>query len=386
MALVIAFGLIIGKKAARAHVNYMTAVDDHPITCWTCHVYTQQDNIIARVLHETYISPYKLSISDDGEKLFVVGQESNQIVVVNPREEKVVEKISVGERPHTVSLSRDGAYAYVSNQWADNIYRIDLDLMEVIDTLSGGSGPADMVISPDGKYLYCVNSYSSDISVFDLETDGEKRRLKAGNNPVSIAMVPDGSEVYVSSRRSVPVDHMTSPMTEMTVADTKYQRVTKRLRWKDAYIMENVNVTPSGDMAISTLIRPKNLIPAVQIERGWMMTHGIGIVERRENGRMIQLLLDEPNAYFPDPFDIVISPDGKRAYVSHSGVNTITVIDLDEIRLLLGDPERRAAGRLRQPPGNQQQLCCCQDSGGSQSQGHGAFTRWFNPLCGRAPG
>ncbi len=99
--------------------------------------------------------------------------------------------------------------------------------------------------------------------------------------------------------------------------------------------MENVAITPSGDMAISTLIRPKNLIPAVQIERGWMMTHGIGIIERKENGRMVQLLLDEPNAYYADPFDIVISPDGKRAYVSHGAVDMISVIDLDEIRILL---------------------------------------------------
>jgi DNA-binding beta-propeller fold protein YncE len=335
VVLILAFGLIIGKKAARAHVDYMTAVDDHPITCWTCHIYTQQDNIIARVLHETYISPYKLCISNDGERLFVIAQESMQLLVVDTKEAKVKEKVALGERPHTVTLSEDGQSAFVSNQWADNIFKIDLDQYQVVDTLKGGSGPADMLITPGGEYLYCVNSYSSDISIFDLKTGIEKRRLKAGNNPVSIAITPDGSEVYVSSRRTVPVEHMTSPMTELTVAGTKYQRVTKRLRWKDAYIMENVAVTPSGDMALSTLIRPKNLIPAVQIERGWMMTHGIGIVERKENGRMIQLLLDEPNAYFPDPFDIVISPDGKRAYVSHSGVNTVTVIDLDEIRALL---------------------------------------------------
>lgn len=335
IALVVVFGLIIGKKAARAHVNYMTAVDDHPVTCWTCHIYTQQDNVIATVLHSTYVSPYKLTISEDGEKLFVIGQESNELVVVDALKDEVIRKIEVGERPHTVTLSSDKQTAFVSNQWADNIVEINLEDYTILDTLKGGAGPADMLITPDGKYLYCVNSYSSDISIFDLNTREEKRRLKAGNNPVSIAIAPDGSEVYVSSRRSVPVEHMTSPMTEMTVAGTLYQRVSKRLRWKDAYIMENVNVTPSGDLAISTLIRPKNLIPAVQIERGWMMTHGIGIVERKDNGRMIQLLLDETNAYFPDPFDIVISPDGLRAYVSHSGVNTVSVIDLDAIRKLL---------------------------------------------------
>jgi YVTN family beta-propeller protein len=337
IVLVVGAGLMLGHRAARAHVKYMTAADDHPITCWTCHIYTQQDNIIARVMNETYVSPYNLEVSKDGSILYVVGQESNQLVVVDTEKGEVVEKIEVGERPHTVVLSNDGASAYVSNQWADNIYQIDLGTSSIIDTLSGGAGPAGMAISPDGEYLYVVNSYSSDISIYNLENHQERRRLKAGNNPVSIAMSPEGSEIYVSSRRSIPVPHMSSPLTEMTVAGTKYQRVTDRKMFKDAYIMENVAVTPSGDMAISTLIRPKNLIPAIQIERGWMMTHGIGIIERKENGRMIQLLTDEPNEYYSDPFDIVIAPDGKRAYISHAGVDKISVIDLDEVRNILAE-------------------------------------------------
>jgi len=337
IAIVVSFGLLLGHRAARAHVNWITAVDDHPYTCWTCHVYTQKDNFIARMMNETYVSPYNLTLSPDGSRLYVVGQESNQVVVVDPMAGKVIEKIDVGERPHTIALSPDGQSAYVSNQWANNIYRIDLEESRITDTLAGGSGPAGMVVDHEGKNLFVVNSYSSDISIFDLENQREKRRLNAGNNPVSAAMTPDGSEVYVSSRRSITVPHMTSPITEMTVTGTKYQRISDRKMWKDAYIMESVAVTPTGDLAISTLIRPKNLIPAIQIERGWMMTHGIGIIERKENGRMIQLLTDQPNAYYPDPFDIVISPDGGRVYISHSGNNTISVLDLDEIRKLLSE-------------------------------------------------
>jgi YVTN family beta-propeller protein len=335
IGLALAAIVIFGGRWARGHVNYMTAVEDHPVTCWTCHLYTQQDNLMAKLLNETYVSPYNLALSRDGSRLYVVGQESNELVVVDPGAGKVLKKIEVGERPHTVILSKDEHYAFISNQWADNIYRIDLEELRVTDTLKGGSGPAGMTLSPDGKTLWCVNSYSSDISIFDLNTLQERRRLKAGNNPASAAMTPDGSEVYVSSRRSIEVPHMTPPMTEMTVANTKYQRIEDRKLFRNAYIMENVRVTPSGDMAVTTLIRPKNLIPAVQIERGWMMTHGIGIIERKENGRMAQLLLDEPNAYYPDPFGMVISPDGKKAYVSHSGNNMVTAIDLDEVRKLL---------------------------------------------------
>ncbi len=328
--------VIFGGKWARGHVNYMTAVEDHPIACWRCHVYTQKDNTVARLMNETYVSPYKLDISKDGQTLYVVGQESNELVVVDVESTKILKKMEVGYRPHTVILDQENRYAYVSNQWADNIYRIDLENLTVVDTLRGGAGPAGMVISPDGKHLWCVNSYSNNLSVFDLENLKERRRLVAGNNPVSAAMAPDGNEVYVSSRRSVEVPHMTHPLTEMTVANTRYQRVTDRRLFQDAYIMETVRVTPSGDLAIATLIRPKNLIPAVQIERGWMMTEGLGIIER-ESGRMVQLLLDEPNAFFSDPFGLVITPDGKRAFVSHGGVDRITAIDLDEVRRVLAE-------------------------------------------------
>ena len=47
---------------------------------------------------------------------------------------------------------------------------------------------------------------------------------------------------------------------------------------------------------------------------------------KRKNGKVVQLLLDEPNSYYPDPFDIVITPDGKKAFVSSSGVDRISAI------------------------------------------------------------
>jgi len=102
-------------------------------------------------------------------------------------------------------------------------------------------------------------------------------------------------------------------------------------------MMENVAFTPEGDMAIIPLIRPKNLVPSIQVERGWMMTNGIGIIEQKPDGRTIQLLFDEPNAYYADPFDIVITPDGKKAFISNSGADCITVIDIDSVRTILSE-------------------------------------------------
>src|SRR5450759_332083 len=333
-------GLIIyipGRKWARGHVNYMTAVEDHPLNCLSCHVYTQKKGFISKLVNRKYLSPFNLTVSKDGNRLYVVAQEANALMVVDAGTHKVLDKITVGNLPHSVILSKDGQTAYVSNQWSDNVSVIDLAASKVVDTLNTANGPAGLSLSSDGNFLYVVDSYSSNISVIDVNTGEERKRFTAGNNPTGTELSPDGKTLYVTSRRALIAPYGETLKTELTIVDESIQRIIDRMNIESAYMMENVAFTPTGDLALVTLIRPKNLIPSIQVEQGWMMTHGIGIIEQKENGRVVQLLLDEPNAYYSDPFDIVISPDGKKAFVSHSGVNCISVVDIDSIRTLMAE-------------------------------------------------
>jgi YVTN family beta-propeller protein len=324
-----------GHKIAREHVNSKTATTDHPLLCTSCHLYTQKSGIISKLINADYLSPLNLTVSADGKRLYVVAQEGKALLVVDNETQKVINKINVGNQPHSVILSKDGTKAYVSNQWSDNVSVIDLLRFKVADTLKTGNGPAGLSLSADGQSLYVVNSYSSDISVIDLSTGKETKRMLAGNNPTGIKSSPDGKELYVTSRRSNIVPYGEPVVTELTIIDDSTQRVSEYKNMESAYMMENVAFTPEGDLGFVTLIRPKNLIPSIQVEQGWMMTHGFGIIDRKNNGRVIQLLLDEPNAYYSDPFDIVITPDGKKAFESSSGADRVSVIDIDSVRALI---------------------------------------------------
>jgi YVTN family beta-propeller protein len=333
-----ALGLLIyfpGRKWARGHVNHQTAVTDHPLNCISCHLYTQKDGLLAKLVNRKYLSPFNLAVSKDGNRLYVVAQESDKLLVVDAGSKKVLDKITVGTSPHSVVLSNNGQKAYVSNQWSDNVSVIDLASLKVIDTLQTGNGPAGLSLSADNKFLYVVNSYSSNISVIDLSSGEETKRFDAGNNPTGTELSPDGKTLYVTSRRALIEPYGSSVKTELTILNEETQRLTDRKTVESAYIMENVAFTPGGDLAIATMIRPKNLVPSIQVEQGWMMTYGIAVMEQKENGRTIQLLIDEPNSYYSDPFDIVITPDGKKAFVSSSGVNTISVINIDSVRTLI---------------------------------------------------
>lgn len=322
---------------AREHVNYITATDDHPLSCGSCHFHLQKSGIISKLVNTHYYSPFKLAVSKDGKSLYVVAEEGNALLVIDIEKQKVIQKILVGNRPHSIVLSQDGKTAYVSNQWSDNVSVIDLDKFVVADTLKTGSGPAGIALSSYGEFLYSVNSFSSDLSVIDLASGRELKRLTAGNNPAGIRKDPRGNQLFVTSRRTLSAPYGDTLRCELTVVNDLKQRVSERRDIKSAYLMENITFTPEGDLAIIPLVRPKNNVPTIQVERGWMMTNGIGIIELKPSGRIVQLLLDEPNAYYADPFDAAITPDGKRGFISNAGVDCISVIDIDAIRKLIAE-------------------------------------------------
>lgn len=338
LGFIILLGVIIyfpGKKAAREHVNYMTAVEDHPLNCVSCHLHMIDEGPIANWINEDYLSPINLAVSNNGSTLYVVAQDADQVLVVDAGKGEVVNQIPVGNNPHSIVLSSDQEKAFVSNQWSDNIMVIDLDNKKVTDTISTGNGPSGVQLSKNGKYLYAVNTFSSDLTVIDLEKKSEIKRLSAGFNPTGIALSPSTDKLYVSSRRAHVVPYGDPIVTDIMEFNSSKNRISASHGVVDAYIMENMTFTPDGDLALVSLIHPKSLVPMVQVERGWMMNHGFGVIEQLGEQRIVQFLIDEPNSYYSDPFDIEVSPDGKRAFISSSGVDKISVVNLDSVKALL---------------------------------------------------
>ena len=341
-------GLLIyfpGGELARSHVNEKTAVTDHPLTCTNCHLYITKNEYISKLVNEDYLSPLNLTMSKDGQYLYVVAQDGDAVLKVDTQTREVIGKAAVGDHPHSAILDHEKQLLYVSNQWSDNISVLDAVSLTQLDTLRAGNGPSGLALSSDKKRLYVVNTFNSSVSVIDISSEKEVKRLRVGNDPTGIAVSKDG-QILVGSRRARLSEYGVPLETDLVEFDSEYDRVTKRIPMANAYLIENIAFTPASDVALTTLIRPKNNIPSVQVEGGWMMTHGIGFLENKPNGKIAQLLIDEPNSYYPDPFDIVVSPDGKKAFVSSSGVDMISVIAIDSLRNLMKNSTQNDLDRL----------------------------------------
>lgn len=280
-----------------------------------------------------YKTPLNLALSPDGEELYVACEASDSVIIVDIRFQKKVAEIKTGGQPTDVTFHPNGKLAYVSNRLDDTVSVIDVRRRSVLKTLAVGDEPHGVLTDAAGKFLYVLNTLSDDISVIDTSSLQEVKRLSASRSPWSLDLSPNGRQIAITNNLSRFVEFRAPSRSEVTVIDTDRAVVENRVVIDAANLLQGICWHPSGEFALFTLNRTKNLVPMTRLMQGWTITNGLGILWR--DGRVDQVLLDEPGQCFPDPADVAISGDGKLALVTSSGSNRIAVVDVSKLLSML---------------------------------------------------
>jgi len=302
--------------------------------CAACHIARESHRQVLELgftledSDELYKTPVTLTTSPDGKRLYVVCEHSNSVVVVDTATRRVIREITVGRRPHDIAVSPDGAMLYVTNRMGDNVSVIDTASGEVAGEIGVGAEPHGVILDQTGRRLFVLNTGENTISVIDAHGLTEIKRIVAGAGPWSVALRPDRRTCYVSNVRPSEVRFRDPPQSEVTVVDVERGIVTGRLTAPETNMMQGIAAL-NTDIALFTMMRTKNLIPITRLAQGWTITNGLGIIW--PDGRIDQVLLDEPANYFPDPMDVAASPDGLTALVVSGGSDQVAVVDIPKL-------------------------------------------------------
>jgi YVTN family beta-propeller protein len=292
-----------------------------------------QDDLLGLGLSVHYKNPLNLAISPDGRLVFVTCEAGNSVAVVDVARRLKVAEIAVGGQPMDVAFRPDGKVAYVSNRLDDSVSVIDVASRMAVATIAVGDEPHGLITDREGRTLYVLNTSSGNVSVIDTASLKELTRLPASRHPWSLALSPDGTRILVTNALSRFVKFREAPLSEVTVIDTASRRVVDRATVPESNLLLGIAWHPSGEFALFTLNRTKNLVPMTRLLQGWTITNGIGVLWR--DGRVDQVLLDEPNHYFADATDVAFTPDGTRAVVTSSGTDQVAVVDVAKLVAML---------------------------------------------------
>lgn len=276
-----------------------------------------------------YKTPVNLVVSPDGTRLYVACEQSDSVVVVDAERGAVVGEIAVGRAPHGVAVDATGRRLYVSNRLSGTVTAIDTRSGEVIGETAVGSEPHGLWVDPSGEHLFVANTGNNSLSIVDTRKLTETRRLVMGEGPWDVASDSAGRRLYVTNVRPQPAPFREPHHSELSVVEVASSSVVNRRTVADANMVQGVAWVPGADVGLVTLMRTKNLVPITRLRQGWVITSGLGVIER--DGAVVQVLLDEPNRYFPDPMDVAVSPDGKYALVTSGASDEVALVDVAKL-------------------------------------------------------
>jgi YVTN family beta-propeller protein len=277
-----------------------------------------------------YASPIELLLSRNSSQLYVLCQQSSEVRVLDASTYREIKRIEVGRVPRGFSLSTDGHRLYVANSWDDTVSVIDTGILEVIATWPVSAEPSSVVSDHDGRRLFVANRISNDIAVLDVQTGAEEKRLAAGRGASYITPSPDGGKLYVTHVYPNPMPHRTMPQSEITVVDVQRAVVTERI--KLPYIAHGFHIAYSADgrLGAATGLHPRNLVPLAHIEHGGAFTDTLTLFGS-DLKEPVEIPLDELERYAVRPFGIAIAADKSKMFVTCSGSEEVTVIDLPRL-------------------------------------------------------
>jgi mono/diheme cytochrome c family protein len=104
--------------------------------------------------------------------------------------------------------------------------------------------------------------------------------------------------------------------------------------------VRDVVCTADGAFAYVVHTLGRTNLPTTQLERGWVNTNALSVINLKDRSLHATLLLDHPMQGAADPWGLALSPDGTRLWVTLSGVHRLAWIDMARLPSLFDD--RRA--------------------------------------------
>ena len=288
---------------------------------------TVADRSIAQT--DDYLSPISVAVGVDGKALYIAESGAGQIAVFDIALGKVTKVISVGENPVGLDISADGSKLYVTTAIPEGkVQIIDVRDGTVIYGIATGHTPVSVVASPDGKMLYVCNQLDNNVSVIDLRSKKQVAAIAVAREPVAAALTSDGKFLFVANHLPAGPANADYCASVISVIDAVTKTVIKNIELPDGSTnVRGITISPDGKNAYVTHLLGRYQFPVTYLEKGWINTNGMTVIDVPQQRYVNTVLLDDVDHGAANPYGVACTADGKSILVTHAGTYELSVID-----------------------------------------------------------
>jgi YVTN family beta-propeller protein len=307
-----------------------------------------------------------VAFSPDGRRAYVSSRLEDSVAVIDVAARKLLQKWRVGDEPHGVLTDRSGKYLYVLDTSEDSVSVVNAATGKEMRRLAASRDPSSLALSPDGRRLLVTNTLSrpvpfrepakSEVTAIEAEPGVVEDRyvLPGANYLQGVAWHPSGEFAFVTLVRTKNLVPMTRILQGWTITNGL------GIVWRDGrtdqvlldepplYFPDPTDVafTPDGRWALVTS-SGSDRVAVMDVSKLIGMLKQASDYERQH---VFPNHLGKPTEFVVkhistknSPRGIVVSTDGRTAYVANALDDSLTVIDIEKLEAVgcvdLGGPK-----------------------------------------------
>ncbi len=277
---------------------------------------------------QSYRSPLDLAFSPEGGMLAVSDRTGGRLYILDVPAGQVAREIGLRGQPMGLAWQGDDRVV-VSECDAGTVAEVNAKTGQVLRRFAVGPKPVGVAVAPRKGLVVACDYGLHAIVIVDLQTGRERSRSPCRKHPYFVAVTPDETMAIVGNL--IPAGPASDPVSAAVISlidlDTGENLKNIPLPGGSANVRQ-VRVAADGRWAYVVHTLGRTILPTTQVERGWINTNALSILDLTGKELYATVLLDTINEGAADPWGIALAPDGKTAWVSLAGAQQIAKIDL----------------------------------------------------------
>jgi YVTN family beta-propeller protein len=286
-------------------------------------------------------APCALVAAADGSRLYLAETLGRRVTVFDPATRKVTAEIPLPSEPSGAALAPDGSRLFVTSQAPTGVvYSVDPKAGKLAGQFPAGYGALAPVVTADGATLAVCNQFEDSVALFDAKGGKLKATVKVVRQPVAAAATKDGTKLFVANLLSAAASDTPPVNAVVSVIDIANAKVIATIDLPDgSNSLRGVAVSPDDSTVYVTHILARYHQPTTQLERGWMNTNALTVIDAKENKRLNTVLLDDVDRGAANPWAVTCTD--KLVVTTQAGTHEVSLIDPVGLRKKIDEAAKR---------------------------------------------
>jgi DNA-binding beta-propeller fold protein YncE len=273
------------------------------------------------------VAPEIVRYANDGSKFWVTNRANKELLSFDGKNGKILGKQTFPSAINDLLLDNKGRLWVVCEGQGGILYELNPSNHSILSGTSLGYEPSALAYNEKSGTLWVTQRFNNELWEIDPVSKKVLSQISVGREPVDVISVSRGDYMLVVNNLPSMASTDFPVATHIDVVDVAGKKITNRIMLTNgATDARAITSSHDGKYSYVTHLVGRYQLPTNQVDRGWMSTNAISIINNDDFTLETTVLLDTPQRGAANPSSIEISPDGQYIVISLSGSHELCVI------------------------------------------------------------